>query len=110
MRACVLQVLISVRGMEYLAHKLSMYNHGMWKVCVQNRVAQNIDLLKNIPDTPGRDVRMLVSRNGGASWSNTPITDPTGEDASPARFIVGEIAGSSAGDLWAVGGRRSGRR
>ncbi|MFM9127187.1 MAG: hypothetical protein ACKOTA_06470 [Solirubrobacterales bacterium] len=54
----------------------------------------------------GRDVRMLVSRNGGASWSNTPITDPTGEDASPARFIVGEIAGSSTGDLWAVGGRR----
>ncbi|MBU3673583.1 MAG: hypothetical protein FGM34_00795 [Solirubrobacteraceae bacterium] len=54
----------------------------------------------------GRDVRMLVSRNGGTSWSSTPISDATGEDAAPARFIVGEIDGSSAGDLWAAGGRR----
>lgn len=54
----------------------------------------------------GRDARMLLSRNGGSSWSRVPISDASGEDDVSARYIVGQIAGTSAGDLWAAGGRR----
>lgn len=60
-----------------------------------------------VTSSSGSDARIQISRDGGKSWIKTPFDDASRKDSgSEARFIVGEIAGTGADDLWAVGGRR----